>query len=135
MIDKNQTTKLETNDVVIEFTEYPFYPGEELHLSVKPQTQKIDRVSIYGNPSEEQTLVFSFGDFFMFIKNEGLYTDLVNAMNEYKSSWFKDLYAEGEPVKKLCAPDPDCQNCESDIDCLGNELKNNTSVEKVINDE
>ena len=86
MIEKDQTTKLETNDVIVKITEYPFYPGEEFHLNIEPQ-EKLEYIEIHGNPRHDQTLVLRIGDFMMWIKDEHLAELVEKAIKKYRKGW------------------------------------------------
>ena len=92
MIEKNTQHEFETNDVVVELTEYPFHPGEEFHLSIKPENAKsFDYVELMGNPKGEQTLVLRNGDFIMWVKaDEGLVDMLEKSVKKYRKGW-RDL--------------------------------------------
>jgi len=92
MIEKNTMHKFETTDIVVEMTEYPFHPGEEFHLSIKPSNAKrFECVELMGSPTGEQTLYLSNSDFSGWIKSdEGLVDMLEAALKQYRKGW-RDL--------------------------------------------
>ena len=92
LIEKNTQHKFETNAVVVELTEYPFHPGEEFHLSIKPNnTKRFECVELMGSPSGEQTLYLSNSDFSGWIKaDEGLIDMIETALKQYRKGW-RDL--------------------------------------------
>ena len=91
MIEKNTMHKFETTDIVVEMTEYPFHPGEEFHLSIKPNNGKgFECIELMGSPSGEQTLYLSSSDFSGWIKAEDLVDMLEKALKQYRKGW-RDL--------------------------------------------
>jgi hypothetical protein len=90
--DKSTVHEFETSSVKIEITEWPFYPGEEIHLKAAPQGIP-DYVSIHGNPKDKQTLTVKRDDSYTWIEAENLFNLLVEAIEKYKTSW--NLIPEG----------------------------------------
>jgi hypothetical protein len=87
MIEKNTQHKFKTNDVGVEVTEYPFQPGEEFHLSIKPKNM-FDGADIYGAREGEQTLCLSRGEFLMWVKaDEGFVDMLEKAVKAWRKGW------------------------------------------------
>ena len=84
--DKNTVHEFETSSVKIQLTEYPFYPGEELHLNIKPQNEP-DYFSLHGNPRDKQTLTIKLDEFYMWVETENLYEHLVRVLEDYKRTW------------------------------------------------
>jgi len=85
MSEKGTTHTFETNDAKIEITEYPFYPGDELHIDVVPQ--HIESVSLMGNPEGEQTLFIRNEEFMIWVKGNGLVNLIREAVEKYDESW------------------------------------------------
>jgi len=86
VLDKSSVHEFETNDVTIQLTEYPFYPGEEVHLKVEPKGEP-EYVSLHGNPSNKQTLTLKQGEFYVWIESENLFNSLVRVVEDYKRMW------------------------------------------------
>lgn len=112
-MDKKSTHEFETNDVSIKITEFPYMPGDEIHLDINP-SEIIDNISLFGNPKKEQTLYFNITDASIWIKGKDLYLHLKDALDGYYNTW--DDHFNPKP---LCAPEPNCDDCHSDIDCGG----------------
>ena len=87
MIEKSTQHDFETMDITVEISEYPFQPGEEFHLSIKPKTS-FERVDVHGARDSEQTLVLSQGEFIMWVKADaGLIDMLEHAVKEWRKGW------------------------------------------------
>ena len=97
MSEKGTTHTFETCDAIVELTEYPFYPGDELHITVTPET--IESVSLMGNPEGEQTLYLRNGDFMFWVKGNRLIDLVKKAVEDYEESWSR-LYDSSEQTIK-----------------------------------
>ena len=87
MIEKNTQHGFDTNDIDVEITEYPFTPGEEFHLSIKPRTS-FERVDVHGARDSEQTLVLSQGEFIMWVKADAGFIDMIEqAVKQWRKGW------------------------------------------------
>jgi len=101
MVEKNTLHKFETNDVDVKIYEFPFQPGEEFQLNIKPKNI-FDRADIYGAREGEQTLCLSKGEFIMWIKSdEGFIDMLEKSVKLWRKGWSDNDKRVAQALEKI----------------------------------
>ena len=85
----NLILRFKTSPVEIEITEYPHDSGDELHISIKPETP-MDWMGLTGAPESEQTFSVKFGDAIIWIKGK-FYDKMKETIEKYETSWEKEI--------------------------------------------
>lgn len=99
-IIKRSTHAFESCDIEIEMTEFPYDPGEELHVQIRP-LEDIKYFGLMGNPKDEQTLSLKVGDAYLWIKwDYRLLPLLEEAIEKYKKGWSEHYQSLSEKVKE-----------------------------------
>ena len=99
-LTKRSVHGFESMDLEVEMTEFPFDPGEEFHVQLRP-LEDIKYFGITGNPEKDQTLSFKVGDAYVWVKwDHRLLPLLEEAIEKYKRGWSHHYHSCKEKVNE-----------------------------------